>query len=117
VRRVWSCKIGVLDVGENAATHVDDRLLRRAAEDAFLRTFLVEPDFAFSGCGTDLTELELAEVEGRDPDRGRQVNEALEALFLALGVNATSHVAADVRAVVGASLLIGASVEWSDDDD
>lgn len=66
---VWSCKIGEIDLPEG--NH--DKLMRQAVCVAYYNLTGEEPKFIFSGWGDKLTELERAEVEGREPDLWIQI--------------------------------------------
>jgi hypothetical protein len=65
VRKIWSCKIGEAageDLPEGA-----DLPMRQAIAWRYERITGRAPDFIFSGWGAELTDLERAEVENREP--------------------------------------------------
>ena len=70
---VWSAKIGYAhDLPAGA-----DLPMRNAVGNAFRDLTDEWPDFIFSGWGGELTEGELAMVEGREPDPSHYANERI----------------------------------------
>lgn len=65
MKKLWSCKIGEVDVG--ALSEGADAPMRQAVQKAYLEVTGDEADFVFSGWGDQLTEPERAVVENREP--------------------------------------------------
>lgn len=88
---IWSCKIGVM--GSADIPVGGDSPMRRAVDEAFQRLTGKPSDFIFSGWSAELTEPELAVVEGRWPSQehiaSERVRDAAPDLLEALAVLVT----------------------------
>jgi len=72
---IWSCKIGVM--GSADIPVGGDSPMRRAVDEAFQRVAGKHPEFIFSGWSAELTEPELAVVEGRLPSKEHIASERI----------------------------------------
>ena len=63
--KIWTCKIGEVD--NTKVPPGGDLPMRIAITKAYIELTGVEPTFLFSGWGGELTELERAVVEDREP--------------------------------------------------
>ena len=63
--KIWDCKIG--EIQNKHLPESSDSPMRRAVEEAYIKITGHEPLFNFSGWGGELTEVERAVVEHREP--------------------------------------------------
>lgn len=107
---IWSCKIGVM--GSADIPVGGDSPMRRAVDEAFQRLTGKPSDFIFSGWSAELTEPELAVVEGRWPSQehiaSERVRDAapdlLEALQLVRMSFAWQVFSDEAKAVIDAAI-------------
>jgi len=75
--KTWTCKIGEHDFDQHGA----DSPMRDAVTEAYRKVTGQEPVFVFSGWGGELTEIERAVVENREPQTPTDHREEAGVLF------------------------------------